>query len=83
MNRGAIAFLVAVIVLMAAPADAYIDPGTGGFLIQLMTGGVAGLLVLARLYWSRIKGLFARPSEPKRPADALPQQPDPVENDRV
>jgi hypothetical protein len=59
MNISAIAVLAAIAVLMAAPAYAYVDPGTGGMLIQLVTGGVAGLLVLARLYWSRIKETFA------------------------
>jgi len=49
-----------VVLLTAAPADAYVDPGTGGMLLQLVTGGVAGLLVLARLSWSRIITAFRK-----------------------
>jgi hypothetical protein len=46
MDKTAIAVLCAGALLTASPAYAYIDPGTGGMLVQLLTGGVAGLLVL-------------------------------------
>jgi hypothetical protein len=32
---------------------AYIDPGSGSFLVQALVGGVAALIVLARTYWRR------------------------------
>jgi hypothetical protein len=35
------------------PAFAYIDPGSGGMMMQLLLGGAAGAAVLARLYWQR------------------------------
>jgi hypothetical protein len=56
MKTSAVLLLGLIIFLTAAPAYAYVDPGTGGMLIQLVTGGVAGLLVLARLYWARLFG---------------------------
>jgi len=37
---------------------AYIDPSAGGMLMQLLLGGTAGLLVIVRLFWSRIRRLF-------------------------
>ncbi len=40
------------------PAHAYLDPGTGSMLIQLLLGGVAGILVVGKLYWHRLKVLF-------------------------
>lgn len=83
MKSGAIALLVAGIVLMAAPAYAYVDPGTGGMLIQLVTGGVAGLLVVMRLYWSQIRGLFARRSPAERTRDPLQPHATPAEDDQV
>ncbi len=45
-----------------APAHAYLDPGTGSMMLQLLLGGVAGALVVLRLYWYRIKNsrLFRR-----------------------
>ena len=48
--------------LAAAPTEAfaYIDPGTGGMLVQLLLGGVAGALVIVKLYWYRIRKVAAR-----------------------
>jgi hypothetical protein len=46
---------------------AYIDPSTGGMLMQLLLGGTAGVLVIGRLFWSRIRGLFGRTDPPDRP----------------
>jgi hypothetical protein len=37
---------------------AYIDPGTGSFVIQALVAAAAGLAVTLRLYRSRIKGFF-------------------------
>ena len=31
--------------------SAYIDPGSGSMLLQVLLGGVAGVAVLARLFW--------------------------------
>jgi len=39
------------------PAYAYLDPGTGSVMLQLILGGAAGVMVVARLYWSKLKGL--------------------------
>ena len=48
---------------LSTPAHAYLDAGTGSMLLQLLLGGAAGLLVVGRLYWQRIKGFFGRGSE--------------------
>jgi hypothetical protein len=79
MDKTAIAILSAGIFLMAWPAYAYIDPGTGGMLVQLVTGGVAGLIVLAKLYWHRIRAAFGMPASkthPVLPPSAPPQRAD-------
>ena len=61
MNIGAVVSLALIAFFMSVPAYAYVDPGTGGMLTQLLTGGVAGLLVLFRLYWSRLSDTMQRP----------------------
>jgi hypothetical protein len=33
----------------------YLDPGTGSMLLQALAGGIAGLAVVGKLYWARIK----------------------------
>jgi len=56
MRRSTVALLAGIVFLAGTlPAYAYVDPGTGSMLVQLLTGGVAGALVLARLYWRRLK----------------------------
>ncbi len=37
---------------------AYIDPGTGSFLVQALVAAVAGIAVTLKMYWSKIKGFF-------------------------
>ena len=48
--------LVAIVLtfLLPRPAHAYLDPASGSFLLQLIVGGVAGLLVAGKLFWHRI-----------------------------
>jgi hypothetical protein len=33
---------------------AYLDPGTGSMLVQLLAGGLAGIGVTLKLYWRRV-----------------------------
>ncbi len=50
--------------LIAPPAAfAYLDPGSGSMLLQLVLGGLAGLAVIAKLYWHRLLGLFGMNSQ--------------------
>ena len=37
---------------------AYIDPGTGSLIIQVLIGAVAGGLIAAKIFWTRIKRFF-------------------------
>jgi hypothetical protein len=34
---------------------AYLDPGSGSVLLQLLLGGIAAVGVTARLYWRRVQ----------------------------
>lgn len=42
-------------VLFANPAQAYIDPGTGSFLLQIMVGTVLSGVVALKLFWNELK----------------------------
>ncbi len=46
------------------PAHAYLDPGTGSMLLQLLLGGVAGVLVVGKLYWHQVTAFFGRGPAP-------------------
>lgn len=39
-------------------AHAYLDPGTGSFIFQLLAGAVLGGLVTIKMYWYRIRDFF-------------------------
>lgn len=49
-----------MLVIAERPAHAYIDPGSGSLLLQLVLGGVAAVWVAVRLYWRRVVGMFSR-----------------------
>ena len=54
-----IALLVAIaLVALESPVEAYLDPGTGSMLLQVLLGGVAAIGVVARLYWHRLTAAF-------------------------
>lgn len=53
-----------------APAYAYLDPGTGSMILQMILGGVAGILVVGKLYWQRIKEFFGEKSKHPRTGDS-------------
>jgi hypothetical protein len=65
-NAGVIA--VALLLLCPHLAHAYIDPGSGSMLLQVLLGGVAGVVVLCRLYWHRLLALLGRRDD----ADSIP-----------
>jgi hypothetical protein len=41
---------------------AYLDPGTGSYLLQLALAGLLGASYAVKHFWARIKGLFSRSS---------------------
>ena len=46
------------LLLVATPAWAYLDPGTGSMLLQVILGGVAALGVAIKMFWHRIVAVF-------------------------
>ncbi len=45
---------------------AYLDPGTGSYLIQVILAGVLGIGIGIKLFWGRIKQLFAKTNKDKK-----------------
>ena len=37
-------------------AHAYLDPGTGSFVIQLAIAAIAGISFTAKIYWGKVRG---------------------------
>jgi len=44
--------------ILTSPAHAYLDPGTGSIILQVLLGGVAGLALVGKLYWHKLLSLL-------------------------
>jgi hypothetical protein len=40
--------------------EAYLDPGSGSFILQILLATLLGILFLAKTYWQKIKGFFKK-----------------------
>jgi hypothetical protein len=40
--------------ILTSSAYAYLDPGTGSMILQVLLGGVAGLALAGKLYWQKL-----------------------------
>ncbi|TGW14908.1 hypothetical protein [Candidatus Hepatobacter penaei] len=40
--------------------EAYLDPGSGGALLQILFGGIVGTLAVVKIYWHSLKSFFCR-----------------------
>jgi hypothetical protein len=87
LGQGAVFLLFLVLLFVAAPAHAYLDPASGTVIGQALVAVLAGSVVAFRLYWARFKRLFRRteldgsedqkeqhPVEPLRPAGQADRQ---------
>ncbi len=61
------AIALAVAFLAPVAALAYIDPGTGSYVIQLAIAAFVGVMFSVRIFWKKIVRLFKKggPEEPK------------------
>ena len=53
--------ILLIILLLAAstkPAHAYLDPGSGSYIIQLIIAGGVGALFTVKTFWLQIKNFF-------------------------
>jgi hypothetical protein len=64
------AILVLLILVLSQRAYAYIDPGTGSYMFQMMIAFLVGALFSIKLFWKKIKShftdLFARRQRNKK-----------------
>lgn len=60
-----IRLVIRVVALLRGASLGYVDPSSGGTLIQLLLGGgLAGVLLIVRMSWDRIRSLLRiRPPE--------------------
>jgi hypothetical protein len=57
-----------ILLIFATRAEAYLDPGTGSMLLQVILGGVAAVGVAIKLYWHKLRVAFGM-GKKERPED--------------
>jgi hypothetical protein len=62
-------FIDAVMSSLANSNPAYLDPGSGSYLLQLILAGLLGAGFAVRMYWGRIKEFFQRGSSEEETQD--------------
>lgn len=70
MKVTAILLVLGLPVIFVEPAWAYLDPGTGSMIIQGLIAGIAGVIVVLRLYWAKLKAFFAKSPEPQESTES-------------
>lgn len=56
-------FFLLCFVALAIPArqaHAYLDPGSGSYMLQLIVAGLAGFLISLKMFWTQIKSFIIR-----------------------
>ena len=55
-------------------AQAYIDPGTGAFVLQFLVAGILGAAFAVKMYWNRLKGFVRGRFSARNPAKGDQQE---------
>lgn len=61
-------FFLFLTFLFVAPsrAQAYLDPGTGSYVTQILIGFLAGSAYLLKVYWNQLKSFFSNKKNKKQ-----------------
>ena len=52
-----------LVLVMYDYAQAYIDPSTGSYILQILLAGILGGLYAMKSYWRQLKAFFSKKSE--------------------
>ena len=55
-----IALIALCLIVFPPPSYAYIDPGSGSYVIQILVAGLLGFLYSIKLFWSKIRAAFEK-----------------------
>ena len=61
-------FVFCLLLMMSFSAYAYLDPGTGSMMLQVILGGIAAVGVAIKLYWHRLRAALGM-SKKEEPED--------------
>lgn len=60
MNILKVTTALAFLLTWAAPAMAYIDPGSGSAIMSAIVGGFVAISLAVKTYWYKIKAIFTK-----------------------
>ena len=60
MKNSVLLFLVFMAILTVQPAHAYLDPGTGSMIIQILAACFATIAIFFKSIWMSIQKFFAK-----------------------
>ena len=55
---GVLLLLTLLLLVLPSAAHAYLDPGTGSYVMQLLIGGLLGGLFALGVFWRRVVAFF-------------------------
>jgi hypothetical protein len=58
---------VLVVLFLPLPVHAYIDPGTGSYVFQIIIAAFVAVSFMVKAYWHKIKAFFSRLFAKKSP----------------
>ncbi len=53
---------------------AYLDPGSGSILIQVLVAGLLGAAFLVKTYWRKLTSIFTRKARPEETTPEVPRE---------
>jgi hypothetical protein len=75
------AIVLFIVGMFPVQAYAYLDPGTGSFILQMAIAGLLGGMLYIKLAWANVKmffsGLLSKSEEPEPLQDTLEEKPGP------
>ena len=61
MRRNTIFSALFILLILSTNAHAYLDPGTGSYVLQILLGTLAAGFFAIKHYWVRISTMFSKP----------------------
>jgi ABC-type Na+ efflux pump permease subunit len=55
------------LLLVALPVEAYLDPGTGSYVFQMVAAVVVSVGFMVKTYWRQLRAFLARRGKPGPP----------------
>ncbi len=55
-----LAILIVTFLLFPKSTYAYLDPGSGSYIVQILIASLAGIGFFVKTYWNQIKSIFSR-----------------------